>query len=73
MPKYESVPAQFAYFKGRLYQKLVDDFRLAGKAKRTGYGYGYGYVRCGAVRKLAEYHQTSPEKPRSTTVTRCPK
>ena len=56
MPTYESLPAQSDYFKGRLYQKLVDDLRLAGKAKRT----VYGYVR--AVRKLADFHQKSPDK-----------
>ena len=56
MPTYESLPAQSDYFKGRLYQKLVDDLRLAGKAKRT----VYGYVR--AVRKLADFHEKSPDK-----------
>ena len=56
MPTYESLPAPSDYFKGRLYQKMVDDLRLAGKAKRT----VYGYLR--AVRKLADYHQKSPDK-----------
>ncbi len=51
MPTYENLPATSEYFKGKLYQKMVDDLRLAGKAKRT----VYGYVR--AVRKLADFHQ----------------
>lgn len=56
MPTYESLPAASEHFKGNLYQRLVEDLRLAGKAKRT----VYGYVR--AVRKLAEFHQKPPEK-----------
>ena len=54
MPTYESLPAPSAYFKGSLYQKLVDDLRLGGMKKRT----VYGYVR--AVRKLADFHRKSP-------------
>ena len=55
MPTYESLPAESKFFKGNLYQKMVDDLRLAGMAKRT----VYGYVR--AVRKLAEFCETSPD------------
>ena len=40
MPTYESLPAQSQYFKGNLFQKMVDDLRLAEKTKRTVYGYG---------------------------------
>ena len=39
MPTYESLPAESPFFKGNLFQKMVDDLRLAGKAKRTVYGY----------------------------------
>ena len=56
MPTYESLPAPSTYFKGALYQKMVEDLRLAGKAKRT----VYGYVR--AIRKLADFHQKSVHK-----------
>ena len=56
MPTYESLPAASEHFKGNLYQRLVDDLRLSGKAKRT----VYGYVR--AVRKLADFHEKSPDK-----------
>ena len=56
MPTYESLPAPSAYFKGKLYQTMVDDLRLAGLAKRT----VYGYVR--AVRKLADYHEKAPHR-----------
>lgn len=38
MPTYESLPAQSPYFNGNLFQKMVDDLRLTGKAKRTVYG-----------------------------------
>ena len=54
MPTYESLPATSKYFKGELYDRLVEDLRLSGKAKRT----VYGYVR--AVRKLADFHQKPP-------------
>ena len=56
MPTYENLPTRSDNFKGKLYQKMVDDLRLAGKAKRT----VYGYVR--AVRKLADFHQKPPNK-----------
>ena len=39
MPTYENLPTPSDNFKGKLYQKMVDDLRLAGKAKRTVYGY----------------------------------
>jgi hypothetical protein len=55
MPTYESLSAESKFFKGKLYQKMVDDLRLAGKAKRT----VYGYFR--AVRKLAEFCETAPD------------
>ena len=35
MPTYENLPSPSKYFKGDLFQQLVDDLRLAGKAKRT--------------------------------------
>ena len=54
MPTYESLPATSKYFKGELYDRLVEDLRLSGKAKRT----LCGYVR--TVRKLAEFHQKPP-------------
>ncbi|TWT75736.1 Tyrosine recombinase XerD [Planctomycetes bacterium CA13] len=56
MPTYNNLPKSSAFFKGKYYDKLVEDLRLAGMAKRT----VYGYVR--AVRKLAEFHQQSPSK-----------
>ncbi len=56
MPTYNNLPKTSKFFKGKWYQKLVEDLRLAGKAKRT----VYGYVR--AVRKLAEFHQKSPDE-----------
>ena len=43
----EILPAPSEHFKGKRYQQLVDDLRLASLAKRTVYGY------VGAVRKLA--------------------
>lgn len=55
MPTYDNLPKPSQFFKGKWYQKLVDDLRLAGLAKRT----VYGYVR--AVRKLADFHQKSPD------------
>lgn len=64
MPSYESLPAASKYFKGDLYNRLVDDLRLSGKAKRT----VYGYVR--AVRMLADYHQKSPDKVTESDVRR---
>ncbi len=56
MPTYNNLPKPSAFFKGKWYQKLVDDLRLAGLAKRT----VYGYVR--AIRRLADFHQKSPER-----------
>ena len=56
MPTYESLPAPSDFFKGSLYQQLIDDLRLAGKAKRT----VYGYVR--AVKKLAAFHGQAPDR-----------
>ena len=32
MPTYESLPAESEYFNGKLFRKMVDDLRLAGKA-----------------------------------------
>lgn len=62
MPTYNDLPKPSAFFKGEWYQKLVDDLRLAGLAKRT----VYGYVR--AIRKLADFHQKSPGKVSETEV-----
>jgi site-specific recombinase XerD len=56
MPTYESLPAESKFFKGNLFRKMVDDLRLAGKAKRT----VYGYLR--AVRQLADYCRKSPDR-----------
>ena len=55
MPTYESLPAESKFFKGKLFQNMVDDLRLAGKAKRT----VYGYLR--AVRQLADFCETAPD------------
>ena len=54
MPTYNNLPAPSEHFKGKWYQKLIEDLQLAGKAKRT----VYGYVR--AVRKLADFCQQAP-------------
>jgi len=62
MPTYDNLPKPSQFFKGKWYQKLVDDLRLAGLAKRT----VYGYVR--AIRKLADFHQKSPDKVSETEV-----
>lgn len=51
MPTYESLPTESSFFNGNLFQKMVDDLRLAGRAKRT----VYGYLR--AVRQLANFCQ----------------
>ena len=56
MPTYESLPAQSPFFKGILFQKMAQDLRLAGLAKRT----VYGYLR--AVRQLADYSEKSPDQ-----------
>jgi site-specific recombinase XerD len=56
VPTYDNLPKPSQFFKGKWYQKLVEDLRLAGLAKRT----VYGYVR--AIRKLADFHQRSPDK-----------
>ena len=55
MPTYDNLPAFSQHFKGKWYQKLIEDLQLAGKAKRT----VYGYV-C-AVRTLAEFSQQAPQ------------
>ncbi len=44
------------YFNGKLYTRMAEDLHLGGKSERT----HAGYLR--AVRKLAEYCQTSPDK-----------
>ena len=56
MPTYNNLPKTSEFFKGKWYNKLVEDLRLAGLAKRT----VYGYTR--AIRELADFHQKSPEK-----------
>ena len=56
MPTYDKLPHPSEFFKGKWYNKLVDDLRLAGLSKRT----VYGYVR--AIRQLSDFHQKSPEK-----------
>ena len=55
MPTYNTLPAPSKFFNGYWYDKLIEDLRLDGLAKRT----VYGYVR--AIRKLADYHQKSPD------------
>jgi site-specific recombinase XerD len=62
MPTYDNLPKPSQFFKGKWYQKLVEDLRLAGLAKRT----VYGYVR--AVRKLSDFHQKSPDRISETEV-----
>ena len=56
MPTYDNLPKTSQHFKGKWFDKMVEDLQLAGKAKRT----VYGYVR--EVRKLADFHQKSPAK-----------
>jgi site-specific recombinase XerD len=56
MPTYNNLPKSSPYFKGKWFDRLVEDLRLAGMKKRT----VYGYVR--ETRKLADFHQTSPER-----------
>ena len=56
MPTYDNLPTESKYFNGELFQKMVADLRLAGKAKRT----VYGYLR--AVRKLADFCETAPDQ-----------
>ncbi len=56
MPSYENLPAESKHFQGDLFQKMLDDLRLAGKAKRT----VYGYLR--AVRKLADFCEMAPDR-----------
>ncbi len=56
MPTYESLPAESKYFNGILFQKMAEDLRLDGKAKRT----VYGYLR--AIRHLADFCQKRPDE-----------
>lgn len=56
MPTYDNLPKPSEFFKGKWYDKLVEDLRLAGMAKRT----VYGYVR--AIRKLCGFHRKAPDK-----------
>jgi site-specific recombinase XerD len=56
MPTYDNLPKTSKFFKGKWFDKMIEDLRLAGKAKRT----VYGYVR--AIRKLSDFHQKSPVK-----------
>jgi len=56
MPSYNNLPASSDFFQGALFDKLVDDLRLSGKANRT----VYGYVR--AVVKLADFCQCPPDQ-----------
>ena len=39
MPTYDNLPKTSKFFKGKWFDKMVEDLRLAGKAKRTVYGY----------------------------------
>lgn len=56
MPTYNNLPKTSEFFKGKWFDKMVEDLQLAGKAKRT----VYGYVR--AIRKLSDFHHKSPVK-----------
>lgn len=56
MPTYNSLPSCSKYFKGELFNRMAEDLRLSGKAKRT----VYGYIR--AVKKLSEFAKRSPDK-----------
>jgi hypothetical protein len=56
LPTYEKLPTESKYFHGKLFRKMVDDLRLAGKAKRT----VYGYLR--AVQKLTDFCETAPDQ-----------
>jgi hypothetical protein len=44
------------FFSGNLVQKMTEDLQLIGRSKRT----QEGYLR--AVRKLAEFYQSSPDQ-----------
>ena len=56
MPTYNNLPKTSPFFKGKWFDKLVQDIQLDGKSNRT----VYGYVR--EVRKLADFHQKSPHQ-----------
>lgn len=56
MPTSNKLPNTSPFFKGDPFNRLVEDLRLAGMKKRT----VYGYVR--EVRKLADFHQCSPDQ-----------
>ena len=56
MPNYKKLPAQSEHFNGKLYQRMLDDLHLSGKADRT----IYGYIR--AVRQLAEFSLLAPDQ-----------
>lgn len=56
MPNYNNVPATSTHFNGKVFQRMLEDLHLDGKANRT----IYGYIR--AVRQLAEFCQTVPDK-----------
>ena len=56
MVNYDQLPADSAYFNGKLYQKMLEDLQLAGMSNRT----VHGYLR--ALRQLADFAQTRPNK-----------
>lgn len=56
MVNYNHPPKQCEFFNGKLYQKMHEDLKLAGFAKRT----VHGYLR--AVRQLADFAQRRPNK-----------
>ncbi len=56
MVNYDQLPSDSNCFNGKLYQKMLEDLQLAGMSKRT----VHGYLR--AVRQLADYCQTRPNK-----------
>ena len=48
--------APSVYFTGSLYERMAEDLHLGGMSERT----HAGYLR--AVRKLADYYKTAPDK-----------
>jgi len=56
MVNYNHLPKSSACFDGELYQTMLEDLQLAGMSKRT----VHGYLR--AVRQLADWAQTRPDK-----------
>ena len=64
MVNYDHLPKQSQFFDGELYQKMNKDLQLAGMSRRT----VHGYLR--AVRQLADWTQTRPDKITETQLRR---